>query len=87
MIEKPLSPARTLRLAAAALPLSVILATPLRAEDARGIPVCSGGEARVIYLPAGDGPPVPRKERESGCAHFTCPRDRNGGEPSEEDEE
>ena len=87
MIEKPLSPARILRLAAAALPLSVILAGPLRAEDARAISICSGGSERVIYLPAGDGSPVPRKERESGCAHFTCPRDRNGGEPTEEDEE
>jgi len=87
MLEKSLLTARLLRLAAAVAPLSVMLSAPLHAEDPQAIEICSGGETRVILLPPGDGSPVPRKERESGCVHFTCPRDRSGSELTEDDEE
>ena len=87
MNVKRFSPAGFLRLATAAVPLSGLLAVPAPAQGARAIPLCSGGEARVAYLPLGDGPAAPRERRDGGCPHFTCPRDRNGDDPGDDDEE
>jgi hypothetical protein len=87
MIVKPFSPAGLLRLATAAVPLAGLFAAPSPAQGAQAIAVCSGRQARVIYLPEGDGPAVPRDQRDGGCPHFTCPRDRNADEPGDDDEE
>lgn len=86
MIVKPFSPAGLVRLATAVVPLSGLLAAPLPAQS-QAIAICSGGEARVVYLPEGDGPAAPRDHRDGGCPHFTCPRDRNGDEPGDDEEE
>jgi hypothetical protein len=87
MIAKPFSLCGILRLAAAAIPLWGIVAAPVRAESAHAIAICSSGEAQVVYLPEDGGPPAPRKDRDGGCSHFTCPRDRNGNEPGDDEED
>jgi hypothetical protein len=87
MIVKPFSPAGLLRLATAAVPLAGLLAVPAPAQGMRTIPICSGGEARIAYLPSGGGPAAPREHRDGGCPHFTCPRDRSGDDPGDDDEE
>ena len=77
---------RLARVAAAALPLPALLAIPAHAETGQLIAICSGAGANKVYLPVGEGSPGPTKKTNSGCAHFTCPRESGDGEPSEEEE-
>ena len=77
---------RLARLAAAALALPALLAAPVQAQTGPMIPICSGAGPQLVYLPAGEGPPDPSDHAKSGCAHFTCPRDRGDPEPSDDEE-
>lgn len=81
-----LARSRFIRLATAAVPLAGLLAAPAEADARRTVAVCSG-EARTITLPASEGPAAPRGDRDGGCAHFTCPRDRSGDTSGEDDED
>lgn len=76
---------RSARLVAAVLPLPALLA-PASAQASASISICSAEGARVISIPTRDGLP-PRPEDQQACAHFTCPRERALGDPTDDDEE
>ena len=76
------------RLAAAVLPLLGLLAPIAATAEGRvEISVCSGGGERVIAVPARKSPQRRPDDRDAGCAHFVCPRERAAGDPADEEEE
>jgi hypothetical protein len=84
--RSPRSPAA--RLAVAVLPLLGLLApTAATAKGGVEISVCSGGGERVIAIPAHKSPQRRPEDREAGCAHFVCPRERTAGDLADEEEE
>jgi hypothetical protein len=67
--------------------LGLLAPTAATAEGRVEISVCSGGSERVIAIPAQKSPRRRPEDREAGCAHFVCPRERTAGDLADEEEE